>query len=214
MKVVVTGGAGALGGGVGAVFSRAGWSVVATCRSAEEGRGLASGAPVVVDLCDRPAVDAAAAAVGPIEALVCCAGGFSMQPLLSSTPTQYEHLMDLNVRTVVNALAAFGAHLRPGAGAVLVGARTWAGAEGVALYAASKAAVVSLGRSAAREWKGRGVRVNVVLPDLIDTPANRRAMPDADPSGWAAPEEIGEVVRWLCSPEARLVTGQAIDVAR
>jgi NAD(P)-dependent dehydrogenase (short-subunit alcohol dehydrogenase family) len=214
VKVVITGGTGALGSGVARVFGGAGWEVVVTTASAEEGARATARTPLLVDLRDRAAVDAAAADTGPIDALVCCAGGFSMQPLLASTDDQLQTLLDLNVRTTVNALAGFGARLTRGSGVVLVGARTWAGAEGVALYAASKAAVVSLGRSAAREWKARGVRVNVVLPDLIDTPANRRAMPDADPSGWAAPEEIGAVVRWLCSPEAALVTGQAIDVAR
>ena len=76
-----------------------------------------------------------------------------MQPLLASTPEQYDTLMDLNVRTVANALAGFGGRLAPGAGVVLVGARTWPGAAGVALYAASKAAVVSL--AARRRSNGR-----------------------------------------------------------
>jgi NAD(P)-dependent dehydrogenase (short-subunit alcohol dehydrogenase family) len=214
MRVVITGGAGALGAGVAKVFADAGWDVVVTCLDPKEAERVAIGAPLVVDLRSRAAVDAAAAASPPLDALVCCAGGFSMQPLLSSTPEQYDTLMDLNVRTVVNALAGFGGRLSPGAGVVLVGARTWPGAAGVALYAASKAAVVSLGRSSALEWKERGVRVNVVLPDLIDTPANRRAMPDGDFDKWARPEEIGAVVRWLCSPEAGLVTGQALDVGR
>jgi 3-oxoacyl-[acyl-carrier protein] reductase len=75
----------------------------------------------------------------------------------------------------------------------------------MAPYAASKAAVISFARSAALEWKEARVRVNAVLPDTIDTPANRRAMPNADYSRWATPEEIAEVIVWLCSPGASLV---------
>lgn len=215
MKVVITGGGGALGRGVGQVFAEAGWDVVATViDDADHARYAGPGRAVVVDLTDREAVEGTAAGIGPIDGLVCCAGGFSMQPLTESTPDDLDRLEALNLRTTANTLAAFGGALRKGAGVVLVGARTWRGASGVALYAATKAAVVSLGRSAALEWKTRGVRVNVLLPDMIDTPANRSAMPDADPERWARPEEIGEVARWLCSPAARLVTGQAIEVGR
>lgn len=215
MKVVITGGAGALGSGVAGVFAAAGHEVWVTCRDAAEAAGVTGpGRPIVVDLRDRDAVERAAAERGELSALVCCAGGFSMQPLTAATPADYDTLMDLNVRTAVHALGAFGARLSRGGAAVLVGAASWRGRAGAGLYAASKAAVVSLGRSAALEWKPRGVRVNVVLPDLIDTPANRRAMPDGDPTTWATPEEIGRVVRFLCSPEAVLLTGQALEVGR
>lgn len=215
MRVVITGGAGALGRGVGAVFAGQGHEVVATCFRAADAEQIGPRVRALfVDLRDRDAVERAAREVGPIDALVCCAGGFATGELLTASPEVYDTMMDLNVRTTAWALATFGGRITDGGAAVLVGARTWAGAAGVALYAASKAAVVSLGRSAALEWRPRGVRVNVLLPDLIDTPANRRAMPTADFEKWARPEEIGDVVAWLCSPAARLVTGQAIDVGR
>jgi NAD(P)-dependent dehydrogenase (short-subunit alcohol dehydrogenase family) len=104
--------------------------------------------------------------------------------------------------------------MQRGAAAVVVGSQAYEGAAGMAAYAASKAAAVSLARSAALEWKAAGVRVNAVLPDTIDTPANRRAMPDADFDRWATPDELAEVVVWLCSPSARIVSGNALKVGR
>jgi NAD(P)-dependent dehydrogenase (short-subunit alcohol dehydrogenase family) len=109
-------------------------------------------------------------------------------------------------------LAAFATKLGTGSAAVVVGSQSLGGAAGMAAYAASKAAVVSLARSAALEWKPRGVRVNAVLPDVIDTPANRRAMPNADVSRWAKPEQVAEVMVWLCSKGAAAVSGNAILV--
>ena len=83
---------------------------------------------------------------------------------------------------------------------------------GAGAYAASKAAVIAAVPSASEEVKGAGVCVNCVLPSVIDTPANRSAMPDADHGRWVRPEEIGAVMRFLCSPEASAVTGAAIPV--
>src|SRR5262249_29236919 len=112
------------------------------------------------------------------------------------------------------ALAAFVPKLSTGAGVVVVGSQAYEGAAKMSPYAASKAAVVSLARSAAAELKGAGVKVNAVLPDTIDTPANRKAMPNADFDKWAKPEELAAVITWLCSPAASVVSGNAIRVGR
>jgi NAD(P)-dependent dehydrogenase (short-subunit alcohol dehydrogenase family) len=120
----------------------------------------------------------------------------------------------VNFKTAIHALSAFTPKLGQGSAVVLVGSQAYEGAARMAPYAASKAAVVSLTRSAAAELKSAGVRVNAVLPDTMDTPANRRAMPDADFSRWAKPEEVAAVILWLCSAEARVVSGNAIRVGR
>jgi NAD(P)-dependent dehydrogenase (short-subunit alcohol dehydrogenase family) len=102
---------------------------------------------------------------------------------------------------------------RGGGRVVAVGSRTalrpYAGASA---YAASKAGLIALVAAASEEVKHDGVTVNCVLPSVIDTPANRAAMGDADHSRWVKPEEIGHVVRFLASPEASAVTGAALPV--
>lgn len=215
MRAVITGGAGALGRGIGAVLTDSGWDVVVSAvDDGERGRYDGPGTADVVDLRDLGAVRAWAERLGPVDALICCAGGFSMQPITGFEGKDFDFLIDVNVRTAANALRAFSPGMPRGGSVVLVGAQTWPGAKGVALYAASKAAVVSLGKSAALDLKERGVRVNTILPDMIDTPANRRSMPDADFDAWQKPEEIGAVVRFLCSPDAAVVSGNAIALGR
>lgn len=83
---------------------------------------------------------------------------------------------------------------------------------GQASYAASKAAALSLFLSLAEEVRPMGLRVNVVLPGTMDTPANRAAMPGADRAGWVSTEAVADTIRWLCSDEARAVSGAAIPV--
>jgi NAD(P)-dependent dehydrogenase (short-subunit alcohol dehydrogenase family) len=83
---------------------------------------------------------------------------------------------------------------------------------GAAAYAASKAAAVALLGSMAAELKGTGVRVNSILPSIIDTQANRQAMPNADFAKWPKPEEIARVILFLCSDDARVIHGAALPV--
>ncbi len=83
---------------------------------------------------------------------------------------------------------------------------------GAAAYAASKAAAVAMLDSLATDLKGTGVRVNSILPSIIDTEANRKAMPKADFARWPKPEEIARVILFLCSDEARVIQGAAIPV--
>ena len=85
-------------------------------------------------------------------------------------------------------------------------------AAGAAAYAASKAAAVAMIDSLAADLNGTGVRVNSVLPSIIDTEANRKAMPKADFTKWPKPEEIARVILFLCSEEARLIHGAAVPV--
>ena len=79
-------------------------------------------------------------------------------------------------------------------------------------YAASKSGVARLTEALAAELLDRGVRVNAVAPSIIDTPLNRRDMPDADFERWVAPEALAEVVAFLLSPAARAMTGALLPV--
>jgi len=85
-------------------------------------------------------------------------------------------------------------------------------AGGAAAYAASKAAAVAMIDSLAADLKGTGVRVNSILPSIIDTEANRRAIPNADFTKWPKPEDIARVILYLCSEDAQLIHGAAVPV--
>jgi NAD(P)-dependent dehydrogenase (short-subunit alcohol dehydrogenase family) len=210
---VVTGGTGALGAAVARRFAAAGYDVHVTASHAPAPPGHGgSGHEHVVDLTQLEAVRAFAQKFDSVHALVLSAGGFAEARLDALSSRDIDAMFDVNFKTTVHALAAFAEKLVRGAAAVLVGSQAYEGAAGMAPYAASKAAVVSLMQSAAREWKARGVRVNAVLPDVIDTPANRRAMPIADVNHWATPEDVAEAILWLCSPSASVVSGNAIKV--
>ena len=105
-------------------------------------------------------------------------------------------------------------HIGNGGAIVNVGAAAAANpAIGMAPYAASKAGVMALTKSLAEELRERSIRVNAILPTIIDTPANRRDMPDADPSGWVKPEAIAKVVAFLLSDDAAPITGAGIPLS-
>jgi NAD(P)-dependent dehydrogenase (short-subunit alcohol dehydrogenase family) len=106
-------------------------------------------------------------------------------------------------------------HLVESGGAIVnVGAAAAANpATGMAPYTASKAGVAALTASLADELRGRSVRVNAVLPTIIDTPANRADMPDADTSAWVKPSSIARVIAFLISPEAGSITGASVPLS-
>ena len=210
---VVTGGTGALGEAVARRLAAAAYDVHVTASREPEPRGyVGAGRAHVVNLLDLGAVRELAQKFEGVHALVLTAGGFAEARLEALKSRDLDAMLDVNFKTAANALAAFAEKLVRGASVVLVGSQSYAGAAGMASYAASKAAVVSFMQSAALEWKPRRVRVNAVLPDTLDTPANRRAMPMADVNHWARPEDVAEAILWLCSPAASVVSGNAIKV--
>jgi len=212
---LVTGGTGELGGAVARAFAEQGYEVHVTSSRPVDPKQAPSSAQVhVVDLLDIDAVRELAKGFTELHALALCAGGFSMAALATLRASDVDDMMGKNFNTAAYTLAAFVPKLRSGSGVVVVGSQAYEGAAKMAPYAASKAAVVSLARSAAAELKDAGVKVNAVLPDVIDTPVNRKAMPDADFNRWAKPEELAAVITWLCSDAANVVSGNAIRVGR
>ena len=124
-------------------------------------------------------------------------------------------MLELNLRSgYALSRAAARVMLRQGRGAIVNVASRSALEHGAgqAAYAASKAAAVAMIDALAAELKGSGVRVNSVLPSIIDTEANRRAMPDADFEKWPTPEEIARVILFLCGEDSRVIHGAAIPV--
>ena len=172
-----------------------------------------------VDLADPAAAEAALAGVesrfGRLDVLINIAGGFRWQTLDEGDPAVWDLLYATNVKTAANASRAALRLLRasPAGRIVNIGAAgAVKAAAGMGAYAAAKAGVHRLTESLAEELKADGVTVNAVLPSIIDTPANRADMPEADFSAWVAPADLAEVILFLASPAARALTGALIPV--
>jgi 3-oxoacyl-[acyl-carrier protein] reductase len=172
-----------------------------------------------VDLSDvgkaKKAIDAAAAHFGRLDALINVAGAFSFQAIADGDTAVWERLYRLNTLTALNASRAAIPHLAAsGAGRIVnIGAMGALHAgSGMGPYAASKSGVHRLTEALAAELKGK-VTVNAVLPSTIDTPANRKDMPQADFTKWATPQEVANVILFLASDEGSGVTGALIPVA-
>lgn len=128
--------------------------------------------------------------------------------------TVLDRMLKLNLRTAVTVAAEGQRHMGPDGGRViLVGSRTVdAPAAGQAVYTAAKAGVLALVETLAVEMRGTGRTANAIVPKVIDTPANRASMPDADHSRWVPPRAIARVVAWLASADSWPVTGASIPV--
>jgi NAD(P)-dependent dehydrogenase (short-subunit alcohol dehydrogenase family) len=216
--VVITGGFGVLGRAAAKVARDMGARPVlidfAPPPSEFAGDALAFGG---VDLTQAAAAESimrrAAESAGGIDALLNIAGGFVWSALADSSAETWDRMYALNTKTAVNASRAALPHLVASNGAIVnVGANgaVKAGA-GFGPYAASKQGVHKLTEALAEELKGK-VRVNAVLPSVLDTAANRKDMPNADFSAWVTPESLARVMLFLASDEARDITGALIPV--
>lgn len=163
----------------------------------------------------RAAVAQAQSAFGAVHALVNVAGAFRWETIEAGDPATWQSMFSINLMTALHACqAVLPALLAAGGGRIVnigAGAAARAGM-GMGAYAASKAGVLRLTEALAEEVKDRGITVNAVLPSIIDTPANRRDMPDADFSRWVAPGALADVVAFLLSDGARAITGAGIPV--
>lgn len=216
--VVITGGQGVLGSAAADLASQRGWRVALIDHApgdADQPDRLVIGG---VDLTDPAQADAAMARVaerlGGVDALLNVAGGFVWQTTEADGPA-HEKMFRLNVLTCLNATRAALPHLKrsPEGRIVNVGANGALKADaGMGAYAASKSGVHRLTEALARELKDTTVTVNAVLPSILDTPQNRKDMPDADPGEWVAPRDLAAVMLFLASPESRAVRGALIPV--
>ncbi len=215
--VLVFGAAGALGNGVAAAFADAGAVVTGADRAEPPpGRQLAGVSYAAVDGLDDGAVGAMFDAAPPPWAVINTVGGFApRRPLAELDVAELTGQFQLNLVTAAlitkHALRVMQAagqgrivHTASRAGVVTAGS-------GFA-YSVSKAAVLQLVSMAADEVRGSGVTVNCVVPSIIDTPANRAAMPTADHGSWPKVADIARSYLYLASPSAKLVNGAAIPV--
>ena len=224
---LVTGGTGGLGRAVTLALLHEGASVIATYIKKDEADALKDAVGpksplelLPLDATDESAcralVDGITARHGHLDILVNAIGGYAGgKPLWETDPKTYQLMLTLNLHAGFNlARTVVPAMLRQKSGAIVNIASKAAldHAAGAGAYAASKAAALALFDSLAQDVKGSGVRVNSVLPSIIDTDANRRAMPSADFAAWPKQEEIAQVVAFLASDEARLVHGASVPV--
>lgn len=224
--VLVTGGTGGLGVAVTRAFLDTGWRVVVPWIVERERERMPAEHPgltlVQADLFDADAVGrcvaAAADSTAPLRAVVNLVGGFDMGGLVHETPVdRFENQLRLNLRATYLTCHAALPHLMRGGGGSIVCMSSGAARRpfpGAAGYIVAKAGVLGLVDALAVEYAKHGIRVNALLPGVIDTPANRAAMPDADRAGWVAPEVIARSVLFLCSPESAATTGAHLPVDR
>jgi len=219
--ILITGASGGLGAAVVRAFLSTGATVVGVsmrwaAKAEPDPRLLALDADLSNFEGARQAVTAALEETGRVDALVHLVGGFSGgKPAAETSEDDWERMMSLNLRTACHTIRAALPHmLKARRGRILaIGSRT--GLEpgaGTSAYNASKAALHALIRSVAAEVKDMGVTANAVVPSVIDTPANRAAMPKADPSLWVRPEAIASLLVWLASEEAGDVNGALIPI--
>lgn len=226
--VVVAGGTGGLGRAVSLAFLEEGAKVAvpyhreaefAELKKAAGGRaGTLGGA--VVDVTDEKATSEFVGGVvsrnGRVDVLVNTVGGYAGGVKLWETETKvFDTMLALNLRSgFALARAVVPVMLTQGKGSIVNVAAKAAldhGA-GAGAYSASKAGALAMMDSLAGDLKGTGVRVNSVLPSIIDTAVNRQAMPKADFATWPKPEAIANVILFLCSDEAVVIRGAAIPV--
>ena len=159
---------------------------------------------------------AASTAGNPLRGLVNLVGGFSAGGRVHETPLdEFERQFRLNLRpTYLVTQAALGPLLDQGGGSIVcVSSRSalepFPGAAG---YIASKAAVIAFAQAVSKEYLDSGIRCNAILPSVIDTPANRAAMPNSDHDRWVKPTEIAAVIAHLLSPASAPISGAAVPV--
>jgi NAD(P)-dependent dehydrogenase (short-subunit alcohol dehydrogenase family) len=221
-SVVVTGGFGVLGHAASELFLALGDKVARIDFASVPQLPLSGSLDLGgIDLTDegatKSALDKIVALHGGIEVLINIAGGFSWETLQGGTIRTWTNMLSMNLMSNVTvtklalpslSASANGRIINIGAGAAIK-----AGA-GMAPYAAAKSGVHRLTEALAEELAGQNVTVNAILPSIIDTPTNRKDMPDADFGNWVKPGAIADVIQFLASESAKAITGALIPVTR
>jgi NAD(P)-dependent dehydrogenase (short-subunit alcohol dehydrogenase family) len=223
-SALITGGTGGLGAAVTRAFLDGGWRVVVPVFDEAERERVPVHERLVLEPADlsdpasSTAVAAIAAADGgaPLRAVVNLVGGFAAGGRVHETPVEdYESQLRLNLRPTYLVCHAAIPHLQAAGGGAIVCVSSRAALRpfpGAAGYIVAKAAVLAFVDVLAVEYRDDGIRANAILPSVIDTPANRRSMPDADHGRWVAPEQVASVVRMLCEDGSGVVSGAHVPV--
>jgi len=219
-SVVITGGTGGLGAAVTQALLGEGWQVVVPWVARKELERVPSSDNLTLieaDLFDAAAAaEVVAAAPAPLKAVVNLVGGFAMSGRVHETPIEeFEAQLRLNLRPgYLMCHAALPRLIESGGGAVVCVSsqatrRPFSGAAG---YLTAKTAVLGLVGALHAAYERDGIRVNAILPNVIDTPANRAEQPNADTTGWTKPEVIAQTIAFLCDDRSAAVRGSHILV--
>ena len=228
--VVITGGVGNVGGGITRVLYEAGARLALVDLSADKladfintgGFDTARCKGFPTDLSDPAEVDKlidhVVDAYGQIDALVHTVGGFAMgDPVHAGNVAVFDKMMALNARTLYLVAGRFASYMvdtaTPGSITLLLAQAGQTGGKNKAAYTASKAAAIRIMESMAAELRENHVRVNGISPSTVDTPINRKEMPDANFDRWVKPDDIGNLAAFLISDEAAAITGSDIAIS-
>jgi len=219
--VVVTGANGGLGTYVTQAFLESGATVVGTSRKIQQSDfSSPSFTAVPAEISSREGaqklVDQVVARFGRLDVLAHTVGGFAGgQSIAETGDDTFQRMLDMNLNSVFHILRATIPVLRQTGDGRIIAIGSRAALEpgaGVGAYSASKAAMVSLIRTAALENKDAGLTANVILPGTMDTPANRKSMPTADLSKWVQPSTVAALITWLAGDSGKDVNGAVIPV--
>ena len=222
--VLITGATGHLGWAVAHFLHTQGARLVLLARNGQAMQLAFGHLPGVVlvdaDLTQReevvPRVQQAIAQVGHLDAVCHLAGGFHMGQTVDGTALEaWQFMLDMNATSFLNLAAAVVPSMKlQGHGRIVTvgAAAAGRGVTQMGAYCAAKSALVRLTEALSAELKGHGINVNSVLPSILDTPDNRAAMPEANPSDWVEPQALAEVIGFLISDAARAIHGAAIPV--
>jgi NAD(P)-dependent dehydrogenase (short-subunit alcohol dehydrogenase family) len=226
--VLITGATGGLGSAVTGVFLRAGAGVAATHTGVEKFKELETALKpeagkllgIKTNVLDSASVKRMTGTVmekfGRIDALVNLAGGYlGGISIADLNEKQWDDMINLNLKSVfLVCKQVLPVMMKQKSGRIvnITSGGGLQGAEGISAYGASKAGVINITQTLAAEGKKFNISANAVAPGIIDTPANRAAMPGADFSKWVKPESLAEVILFLCSGAARDVSGTVVPV--
>src|SRR6266852_9743080 len=219
--VLVTGANGGLGTYVTQAFLDAGATVVGTSRKIQQSdfnnpNFTALPAEISTREGAQTLVDQVVARFGKLDVLVHTVGGFAGgQSIADTDDATFQRMFDLNLNSAFYLLRAALPAMRKTSNGRIIAIGSRAAVEpgpGVGAYSASKAALVSLIKTVAAENKDVGITANVILPGTMDTPTNRKAMPNADISKWVQPANVARLILWLAGDAGKDITGAAIPV--
>ena len=226
--VLITGATGALGSAVAGEFARTEARLALTGRSESKLERLSAelGLPaervlaVAADVTQAEGVEGLVATVvarlDRVDALLNTVGGWGGgKPVGETAVEEWERMLTLNLRSAfLLSRAVLPGMLEAGWGRILhVSSRSAVAPQARRVgYTVSKMGVIALTEVIAAEVKGSGVTANVILPSIIDTPANRKAMPKADPRKWVTPAHIASTMRFLCSDAGAAINGARVPV--
>ena len=219
--VLITGANGGLGSSITKTFLAAGASVTGVSNriSADE-FAQPNFTAVAADLTNASAANDVVHSVmkreGRLDILIHVLGGFAGGKSVAETDdATWEQMRDLNLSSAFYVLRAAIPHLRKSGHGRIVAIGSLAASDphaGLAAYVTFKSALVSLVRTVALENRDAGMTANLILPDTMDTPGNRRAMPNADPGKWVATQDVADLALWLADDRAAHVNGTAIPI--